>query len=263
MTLEDLQELLATISCKDAAEINASTMLTRLLAGSLGRAKLDAALRSKWSITEPGIYKAATFGELCTILGVDGSGAETTSGSGALVAVVERSAAVSGDVQLGVDIESVAAMPEAADYWESDFYKGTFVPSEIAYAILQPSARESFAAMWCAKEALRKANPAFAHVAWRSIEVAHDSTGKPSLLVNGQSLGGALSVSHTSDYAVAIYSAVPPPAPSPVTEPVITQRPSIEASPVQQSSSKAATVAALFALIFSIIAILLALLFHR
>ena len=121
-------------------------------------------------------------------------------------------------ITVGADVESLAAMPEATDYWEDDFYKTTYTSREIAHALLQPSPRASFAAMWCAKEALHKADPSLANTNWQMIEVIHDDLGKPGLLVNGRQPAGALSLSHTDEIAFAVFvSAQEPKAVAPAS----------------------------------------------
>ena len=264
MTKDNLLEILATVSRKDRAQIQDSTPLDSLLVGSLGRAKLEAALRFRFGLSEPRVDKAATVSELCSFLGLESNGYHAASnGTAALVNEVAFEAqALTGDVQLGVDIESVADLPITADYWEDAFYKSTFAPSEIAYAMLQPSPRESFAAMWCAKEALRKAIGAFANIEWTRIEVAHDETGKPSLRVDGKPLGGALSLSHTRDYAVAVFNAHDE-RPASVPVPVITSPAREQIVPPPQRSGRLIGAISLLSLLFSILALLVAVLWHR
>jgi phosphopantetheinyl transferase (holo-ACP synthase) len=95
-------------------------------------------------------------------------------------------------------------MPKATDYWEDEFYRQHFTRQEIAYALLQLAPRESFAAMWCAKEALRKADARWAETDWHLTEVAHGPTGKPALISQGEAIPCSVSLSHTSDFAIAV-----------------------------------------------------------
>ena len=53
-------------------------------------------------------------------------------------------------------MQEIAALPVTADYWDHEFYRETFEPSEIAYAVVQSDPRTHLAGFWCAKEALRK-----------------------------------------------------------------------------------------------------------
>jgi phosphopantetheine--protein transferase-like protein len=227
MTEDQLRELVSTIAQIGDTEITPSTPLTGPLGGSLGRARLDAAIRSKTGISDAGIYKLKTFGDLCALFGIENSSQATQNGSVAAATKNRGDAPIvlADGINIGTDIEAITAVPETADYWEDSFYKEIFTPREIAYSLLQPSPRASFAAIWCAKEAARKANAGLASAPWSWLEVVHDGNGKPHLEVDGKPLGGALSLSHTNELALATYASIqlpqspeaaPPPAPSPI-----------------------------------------------
>jgi phosphopantetheine--protein transferase-like protein len=208
MNEEALREIVSNLAKIDPGQLSAGTPLSGPLSGSFGRARLDANLRSRFSISNPAVYNVNTFGELCAVLGI-----ATSSDPTPQAAVVSQTVFIpQGGVQMagsgivvGADVESVTAMPEVSDYWEDDFYKTTFTSREIAHALLRPSPRASFAAMWCAKEALRKADASLANADWQMIEVTHDELGKPGLLVNGRQPAGALSLSHTDEFALAVF----------------------------------------------------------
>jgi phosphopantetheine--protein transferase-like protein len=242
----------------DGAQLTPETRLTGALANSFGRARLDAKVRSSLGINNPGVYSAATFGELCAVLGVKSS-PNGTAPVAAVAAPGSKDVFVAGSsIGIGVDVESVAAMPDVPDYREDDFYKTTFTPREIAYAVLQASPRASFAAMWCAKEAVHKIDASLARMDWQRLEVIHDANGKPGITVDGRRLEGALSLSHTDEIAFAAFvvapklrpveSAGPPPAP-----------PSIES---QAPKSRTAAMVSAFALLVSIAALVLSFM-HR
>ncbi|MGO9336297.1 MAG: holo-ACP synthase [Terracidiphilus sp.] len=256
MTNDNLLEILAAISRKDGAQIQDSTPLNSLLAGSLGRAKLFSALQFRCGISEPRIYQAATVSQLRGLLGLDGNPAASNGSRAPLTETAFELQTMPGDVQLGVDLESIADLPIASDYWEEDFYKSTFTPSEIAYALLQSAPRESFAAMWCAKEALRKAVAAFATIDWTRIEVAHDTNGKPSLKVDGKPLAGALSLSHTRDYAVAVFNAHSNGQPAPAPDPIVASSAQEQPARGPQRGGKLIVAISLLSLLFSIVALL-------
>lgn len=215
MTEESLRETVSRLTRIDAEQITSSTTLTGSLGGSLGFAKLDAALRSRFGVSNPAIYTAATYGELCSILGLGAlalAAADSPAEAAPAIAPITVPGAGNG-IRIGVDVESITAMHTAADYREDEFYKNTFTPREIAYAVLQSLPPASFAAMWCAKEALRKADPALAQTPWQRMEVTHDAQGRPSLMVDGQQVAGSLSLSHTDEIAFAVFASAPPPAP--------------------------------------------------
>jgi phosphopantetheine--protein transferase-like protein len=96
----------------------------------------------------------------------------------------------------------------ASDYWEHEFYRGTFARSEIAYAVLQAEPRTHFAGFWCAKEALRKCDGSFASVIPEKTAVAHDVDGRPYLTFDSgagpERLVHAVSISHTTEVATAV-----------------------------------------------------------
>ena len=269
MTTEDtLREIVSTLSKVDGAQLTAESRLTGALASSFGRARLDANVRSKLGINNSGIYSAATFGELCAVLGVKSSSNGTgTDGTPPAAAVpTAPSTEFSGSIGIGVDVESVAAMPDVADYWEDDFYKTIFTSREIAYALLQNSPRASFAAMWCAKESVHKTDASLARVDWQRLEVIHDANGKPGVAVDGRRLDGALSLSHTDEIAFAAFVVAPQvvapqviaPQPAPATPASPPPRqPSVES---QVHTSRVPALASLFALIISIAALALSLL---
>jgi len=227
MTEEHLRSTISKLAHVDSGIITWTSSLSRLLGNSLGQARLDAALRSEYGIVNQSIYKVGTFGELCSVLGIDSS-SETVAAapeSAAALPTIARGSETS--FRVGVDVESVKAMPVVLDYWNDDFYKNTFTNQEIAYALLQTSTQASFAAMWCAKEALRKTDAELRQADWQRLEVVHDSNGKPNLMVDGLACG-ALSLSHTDEIAIAIFVAGPlpqqinsvyplPPASTPLT----------------------------------------------
>ena len=205
MTEERLRDIFSKLGRVDSGQITWTTPLPRPLVNSLGRARLDAALRSEFGIVNPAIYKVGTFGELCSVLGIDSSsGAVAAAPESASVSPVMARGSGNG-LSVGVDVESVKAMPTVLDYWDDDFYKKTFTPREIAFALVQASPQASFAAMWCAKEAVRKANAYLLQADWQRLEVAHDADGKPSLWVDGQPAEGVLSLSHTDEIAIGVF----------------------------------------------------------
>jgi holo-[acyl-carrier protein] synthase len=258
MTRENLLEILATVSRKDRAQIQDSTQLDSLLAGSLGRAKLEAALHFRCGISDPRICQAATVGQLCATLGLDVSPAFAGATPELITPPAFATQALPNEVQLGVDLESIADMPIATDYWEEDFYKATFRPSEIAYALMQPAPRETFTAMWCAKEALRKAVPACASIEWTRIEVAHDTTGKPSMRVDGKPMGGSLSLSHTRDYAVAVFNAANQARPEPSEVPMAPSNVQDQPALARQPGGKMIGAISALSLLLSILALIAA-----
>lgn len=251
---EKLKALVSELMQVPAETVDASTVFSGILASSLGRARLDAALRSRFGIANNGVYTVKTFGDLCRLLGTEISEADAS------VSVTSRNqppalltGASTAGIAVGVDIQSVDALPEVADYWEAEFYQHHFTRQEIAYALLQPNPRESFASAWCAKEALRKADSRWLDIDWQLTELTHASTGAPTLNSGEQPIPCSVSLSHTAGLAVAVVAIgareelVPSKSPASL-EPVVIQT----APPASQNTP--ALLLAVVAVLISLIA---------
>ena len=202
---EKLQQVIAELLKVPADSVDASTVFTGALASSLGRARLDAMLRSRMGLSHPGVYTAKTFGELCHLVGADVAGVNPVALASSTNGFHKITTGLLGNgVAIGVDLQSVQALPDAVDYWEEEFYVQHYTRQEIAYALLQSNPRESFATMWCAKEALRKADARWLQVDWHRTEVAHESTGRPILRSAEETIPCSLSLSHADGYAIAV-----------------------------------------------------------
>jgi phosphopantetheinyl transferase (holo-ACP synthase) len=88
---------------------------------------------------------------------------------------------LAGGLACGIDIEMVENLPVVQDYWEDTFYTTTFTAAEIAYCLLQVHPPMHLTARWCAKEALKKCDPAYSHLTMDQLEVALTTTGAPLL----------------------------------------------------------------------------------
>jgi phosphopantetheine--protein transferase-like protein len=228
---EQLRTLIATMLRVSPAEITDGTSLATLNT-SLGSAKVRLGLK-RLGLALPAGAAPATFGGLLAAL------------SGEPVpATVEKAQAASrpastpvanggfAGLQVGLDVEDIRSLPVASDYWEHEFYQGSFARSEIAYAVLQTEPRTHFAGFWCAKEALRKCDPSYADVPPPQTAVAHDADGRPYLTLETEAgperLPHAVSISHTTEVATAVVvlsptaAAIPAPAPAKAAPEVIT-----------------------------------------
>ena len=231
--------MIATMLQVQPDEVDLETPL-RLLDNSLGGARLKLGLK-RLGLSVPKGASPATFGALLAILsgeaerrsggdenpterraesvGLTGGSKSGALQSGALQSGALQSGALqsgalqTGALQIGLDAQDVRALPVAADYWVHEFYSEMFGKSEIAYAVGHSEPRIHLAGFWSAKEALRKCDPIFTKVAMQSVEVLHDSAGKPHL--SHQTAAGAvrlphvLSLSHTGDLAIAVVVNVP------------------------------------------------------
>ena len=200
---EQLRELIATMLMVVPGEITAESSLA-VLNTSLGAARLRLGLK-RIGLALPASARPATFGGLVAALS---GGAEVAAAPKALPIAPVAASGGGGGLQVGLDVEEIRALPKVTDYWEHEFYKGSFARSEIAYAVLQSDPTVHFAGFWCAKEALRKCDPTFADVDPASTAVAHDASGRPYLtLASGsgvERLPHVVSISHTTDVATAV-----------------------------------------------------------
>ncbi len=200
---EQLKTMVATMLSLSPAEVGDGTSLIALHT-SLGSAKLRLGLK-RLGLALPASAKPATFAGLVAAL--SGEAAVEVPVKAAASAPAAQTGSL-GSLKVGLDVEDIRSLPVAADYWEHEFYRGTFAKSEIAYAVLQSEPRTHFAGFWCAKEALRKCDSTFAGVLPEKTAVAHDGNGQPYLTFDSgdgpERLAHAVSISHTSEVATAV-----------------------------------------------------------
>jgi holo-[acyl-carrier protein] synthase len=116
-----------------------------------------------------------------------------------------------GTTELGIDIIKVERIQAALTRFGARFSRRVLTPAEAAYV---GGRAETFAGRWAAKEAVSKVlGLGVRGVGWRDIEIVRLPTGQPSVRLSGRAqvraeqLGMvrvAVSISHESDYAVAI-----------------------------------------------------------
>jgi holo-[acyl-carrier protein] synthase len=231
-----------------AEGLAADTPLGPALQGSLGQARLAAALRLALGSDVRPPAGLRTLGELeAAVCGADGTPVPPATPPATPPA---NWIATAGPV-CGIDVESVAALPIVADYWEDEFYRSNFAPAEIAYCAAQAHPPMHFAARWCAKEALKKCAPAIVPGSFAAVELAERPEGGVGLRrAGGDWLPVTVSVAHTETLAVAVVVAMPPAAPA-----VTTAAPAIAAV----RPSRLPLVVALVALAVAVAALALAL----
>jgi len=121
-------------------------------------------------------------------------------------------AEVAGSIsELGIDIIKVDRIRASIERFGERFAKRVLTPAEQRYVRMRP---ETFAGRWAAKEAVSKVlGLGVRGIGWRDIEVERLPTGQPSVRLHGRAAARAeqlgmeriaLSISHESDYAVAI-----------------------------------------------------------
>src|SRR3954469_23605703 len=113
--------------------------------------------------------------------------------------------------ELGIDIIKVDRIRASIERFGERFSKRVLTPAEQRYVRLRP---ETFAGRWAAKEAVSKVlGLGVRGIGWRDIEVERLPTGQPAVRLHGRAADRArqlgmervaVSISHESDYAVAI-----------------------------------------------------------
>ncbi len=119
--------------------------------------------------------------------------------------------APAGTTELGIDIIKVDRIRRSIARFGSRFSGRVLTPSEQRYVRDRP---ETFAGRWAAKEAVSKVlGLGVRGIGWKDIEIERLPTGQPAVVLHGRAarraeqLGMeriAVSISHESDYAVAI-----------------------------------------------------------
>ena len=116
-----------------------------------------------------------------------------------------------GTTELGIDIIRIDRIRASLDRFGPRFTNRVLTPAEQAYVRARP---ETMAGRWAAKEAVSKVlGLGVRGIGWRDIEIERLPTGQPAVRLHGRAaeraeqLGMgriAVSISHESDYAVAI-----------------------------------------------------------
>jgi holo-[acyl-carrier protein] synthase len=114
-------------------------------------------------------------------------------------------------IGLGMDLQDIAAMPEADDFRSHAFYTGHFTSTEIATAALKPHPRVHLCGIFCAKEAAKKSHPRLLALRMLDFNGSHDAAGRPLLQLLRLPAGAGsaadyeflLSITHTAQYAAA------------------------------------------------------------
>jgi holo-[acyl-carrier protein] synthase len=116
-----------------------------------------------------------------------------------------------GTTELGIDIIKVERIRASLERFGDRFSNRVLTPTERRYVRGRP---ETMAGRWAAKEAVSKVlGLGVRGIGWRDIEVERLPTGQPAVRLHGRAASRAaqlgmgriaLSISHESDYAVAI-----------------------------------------------------------
>jgi holo-[acyl-carrier protein] synthase len=135
-----------------------------------------------------------------------GADREATPAESALAAAIPP-----GTTEVGIDIIKVARIRDTLARFGARFSGRVLTPGEQRYVRDRP---ETFAGRWAAKEAVSKVlGLGVRGIGWRDIEIERMPTGQPAVRLHGRAaqradqLGMdriAISITHESDYAVAI-----------------------------------------------------------
>ena len=116
-----------------------------------------------------------------------------------------------GTTELGIDIIKVERICQSLERFGARFSGRVLTPAEQRYVRDRP---ETFAGRWAAKEAVSKVlGLGVRGIGWKDIEIERLPTGQPAVRLHGRAerraeqLGMdriAVSITHESDYAVAI-----------------------------------------------------------
>jgi holo-[acyl-carrier protein] synthase len=116
-----------------------------------------------------------------------------------------------GTTELGIDIIKVERIRHSLARFGARFSNRVLTPAEQRYVRDRP---ETFAGRWAAKEAVSKVlGLGVRGIGWRDIEIERMPTGQPAVRLHGRAAGRAeqlgmeriaVSITHESDYAVAI-----------------------------------------------------------
>ncbi len=126
-------------------------------------------------------------------------------------AVVPGAGVPAGTSELGIDIIKVDRIRASIARFGERFSKRVLTANEQRYVRMRP---ETFAGRWAAKEAVSKVlGLGVRGIGWRDIEVERMPTGQPAIRLHGRAAARAeqlgmdriaVSITHESDYAVAI-----------------------------------------------------------
>ena len=133
-------------------------------------------------------------------------------GSGASAGIVPPSGIVpAGTTELGIDIIKVDRIAASLARFGDRFTRRVLTPHEQRHVRGRP---ETMAGRWAAKEAVSKVlGLGVRGIGWRDIEIERLPTGQPSVRLHGRAAARAeqlgmsrvaVSISHESEYAVAV-----------------------------------------------------------
>lgn len=194
----EIKNIIASFINKQVEEISEDTVIDKtVIKGSVMIHRMYAVLANKgYSIKNYTSIK--TFGELLDVLNFKDNRPETVLAENKVIikSNFNNNVSIKG---IGIDIEKVSNLPISDDFRNDAFYLQNFTQTEISYCILKQDPIESFAGLFCVKEAIFKTgDKSLNGINFNQIEISHSETGAPSLS------GYYISLSHTDGIIVAV-----------------------------------------------------------
>lgn len=247
--MENIKNIISHFIGKVPDEIVDSTVIDKtVVKGSILIHRMYAALANE-NILVDNYTNIRTYGDLINALNGKAFLNEETAGAELSYSFLEE------ENNIGLDIETLANLPEADDFREHTFYRQNFTDKEISYCSLRNNPRQSFLGLFCAKEALCKVSPKLAKKMFNQIEISHADGGRPVYK------GYLLSISHTADMATAIAVKDIKPEPQPIIEQVPFDQ---EKQIIIQKNNSIMVILSVIAIVISVFSLLLVLLVaHR
>jgi phosphopantetheine--protein transferase-like protein len=183
-------------------EIHSSTKLDyKSFSSSLMLHRMYAKLANEgYIVQDPSVV--VTFDDLLSQLSLLRVGELTGTAAGLTTSYPEidntDNSHVYGTLEVGVDTEIIENFDFPEDVRNDTFYKNTFSPKEIDYALQRVSPRATFTALFSLKESIVKADNTLIGRPFNEIEISHTVQGKPFRA------GFSLSVSHSDVHVVSI-----------------------------------------------------------
>lgn len=194
-----MKNIIASFIDKNIDEINDKTIIDKtVIKGSILIHRLYAALAKEGYLVKD-YSKIVTYGDLTNTLNGGSFNHELINEKVNHNGLNDEIKSIGINLSIGIDIEKISNLPLAIDFRSDEFYTQNFTPKEISYCILQKNPIESFAGLFCVKEAIFKANNNLQiEGKFNSIEITHTINGSPIFP------GFSISLSHSDDTVVAV-----------------------------------------------------------
>jgi holo-[acyl-carrier protein] synthase len=194
----EIKKIVATFIAKEPSEIFSETVIDKTaVKGSILIHRMYGAIANKgYKIKD--YQKIKTFGDLVNAIDA-GSVAQNVPVINTELNNIKGDANRNTGIRgIGIDIEEIENLPVVDDFRNDEFYLKNFTSSEITYCILKQNPLQSFAGLFCIKEAIFKADATLQQVEFNKIEISHNENGSPYVK------GYLISLSHTDTVAVGV-----------------------------------------------------------